>query len=132
MQNYYDITKRSIIEKLDPNKKSYGFKIKFSKMFMKKNGKFYSSPIPLFLNNFSLTKENLKKNQINTLKIKKTQLKIKQCLPLLLKSSDLVTNKIKENATFNTNLTGLKFLKYPFKRTIKSVFINIPYTHIEK
>ena len=116
--NYYDITKRSIIEKLDPNKKSYGFKIKFSKMFMKKNGKFYSSPIPLFLNNFSLTKENLKKNQINTLKIKKTQLKIKQCLPLLLKSSDLVTNKIKENTTFNTNLTGLKFLKYPFNKSI--------------
>jgi len=49
--NYYDITKRSIVEKLDPNKKSYGFKIKFSKMFIKKNGKFYSSPIPLFLNN---------------------------------------------------------------------------------
>jgi len=34
--NYYDITKRSIVEKLDPNKKSYGFKIKFSKMFIKK------------------------------------------------------------------------------------------------
>merc|ERR1712127_534455 len=116
--NYYDITKRSIIEKLDTNRKSYGFKIKFSKMFMKKNGKFYSSPIPLFLNNFSLTKENLKKNQINSLKIKKTQLKIKQCLPLLLKSSDLVMNRVKENATFNTNLIGLKFLKYPFNKSI--------------
>ena len=116
--NYYDITKRSIIEKIDPNRKSYGFKIKFSKMFMKKNGKFYSSPIPLFLNNFSLTKENLKKNQINTFKIKKTQLKIKQCLPLLLKSSDLVVNKSKENASFNNNLIGLKFLKYPFNKSI--------------
>ena len=116
--NYYDITKRSIVEKLDPNKKSYGFKIKFSKMFMKKNGKFYSSPIPLFLNNFSLTKENLKENQINTLKIRNTQLKIKQCLPLLLKSSDLIPNKIKENVPFNTNLTGLKFLKYPFNKSI--------------
>ena len=116
--NYYDITKRSIIEKLDSNKKSYGFKIKFSKMFMKKNGKFYSSPIPLFLNNFSLTKDNLKKNQINTIKIEKTQLKIKQCLPLLLKSSDLISNKIKETNTFDTNLTGLKFLKYPFNKSI--------------
>jgi len=116
--NYYDITKRSIIEKVDPNKKSYGFKIKFSKMFMKKNGKFYSSPIPLFLNNFSLTKENLKKNQINNLKIKKTKLKIKQCLPLLLKSSDLISNNIKESVPFNPNLTGLKFLKYPFNKSI--------------
>ena len=116
--NYYDITKRSIVEKLDPTKKSHGFKIKFSKMFMKKNGKFYSSPIPLFLNNFSLTKENLQENQINTLKVKNTKLKIKQCLPLLLKSSDLISNKIKENVPFNNNLTGLKFLKYPFNKSI--------------
>jgi len=116
--NYYDITKRSIVEKLDPNKKSYGFKIKFSKMFIKKNGKFYSSPIPLFLNNLSVTKEKEKINPINNLQIKNTQLKIKQCLPLLLKSSDLVINKVKEKVSFNTNLTGLKFLKYPFSKSI--------------
>jgi hypothetical protein len=114
--NYYDITKRSIVEKLDSNKKSYGFKIKFSKMFIKKNGKFYSSPIPLFLNNFSVTKE--KENQIDSIQIKNTQLKIKQCLPLLLKTSELVPNNVKENVPFNTNLTGLKFLKYPFSRSI--------------
>ena len=116
--NYYDITKRSIVEKLDPNKKSYGFKIKFSKMFIKKNGKFYSSPIPLFLNNFSLAKEKQKINYINNLKIKNTQLKIKQCLPLLLKSSELIHNNVKTNKSFNTNLTGLKFLKYPFNKSI--------------
>ena len=120
--NYYDITKRSIVEKLDPNKRSYGFKIKFSKMFMKKNGKFYSSPIPLFLNNFSLTKEkqeeSKEKQKINNFKIKNTQLKIKQCLPLLLKSSELIPNTIKEKDPFNTNLTGLKFLKYPFNKSI--------------
>ena len=119
------ITKRSVVEKLDPNKEAYGFKIKFSKMFIKKNGKFYSSPIPLFLNNFLLTKEKQenfkekqKTNQINNLKIKNTKLKIKQCLPLMLKSSELIPNKIKENATFNNNLTGLKFLKYPFNKSI--------------
>jgi len=124
--NYYDITKRSIVEKLDPNKESYGFKIKFSKMFIKKNGKFYSSPIPLFLNNFLLTKEKhenptekQKISQIKSLKIKNTKLKIKQCLPLILKSSELIPNKIKENSSFNkNNLTGLKFLKYPFNKSI--------------
>ena len=116
--NYYDITKRSIVEKLDPNEKSYGFRIKFSKMFIKKNGKFYSSPIPVFLNNFSLTKEKQKITQIQTLKVKNTELKIKQCLPLLLKSSELIPNKIKESSPFNTNLTGLKFLKYPFNKSI--------------
>ena len=119
--NYYDITKRSLVERLDPYKKSHGFKVKFSKMFMKKNGKFYSSPIPLFLKNFSVEKENqsaIPQNSINKLKIDNTELKIKQCLPLLLKSSDLINNKIKRKTSFNTNLTGLKFLKYPFNKSI--------------
>lgn len=116
--NYYDITKRSIVEQVDPHEKSPGFKIKFSKMFIKNNGKFYSSPIPLFLNNFLVIKEKEKINQIDSIKIKNTQLKIKQSLPLLLKSSELIPNKIKENACFNTNLTGLKLLKYPFSRSI--------------
>ena len=83
-------------------------------MFIKKNGKFYSSPIPLFLNNLSVTKEKEKINPINNLQIKNTQLKIKQCLPLLLKSSDLVINKVKEKVSFNTNLTGFKIFKVPF------------------
>ena len=119
--NYYDITKRSLVERLDPYKKSYGFKVKFSKMFMKKNGKFYSSPIPLFLKNFSVEKENqatISQNIIKNFKIENTELKIKQCLPLLLKSSDLIDNKIKRTTSFNTNLTGLKFLKYPFNKSI--------------
>jgi hypothetical protein len=116
--SYYDITKRSIVEQLDPDEKSPGFRIKFSKMFIKKNGKFYSSPIPLFLNNFSVTKKKEKINQIDTIKIKNTQLKIKQCLPLLLKSYELIPSKIKENDLFNNNLTGLKLLKYPFSRSI--------------
>merc|ERR1712194_299809 len=113
--NYYDITKRL---------KPYGFThAKFSKMFIRKDGKFYTSPIPLFLNNFSLTKENLKENQLKTLRVRNTKLKtkklkIKQCLPLLLESSDLISNKIKGNTSFNNNLTGLKFLKYPFKKSI--------------
>ena len=119
--NYYDITKRSLVERLDPYKKSHGFKVKFSKMFMKKNGKFYSSPIPLFLKNFSVEKENqlaLSKNNIKNFRIEKTELKIKQCLPLLLKNSDLIDNKIKRNNSFETDLTGLKFLKYPFNKSI--------------
>ena len=110
--NCYDITKRSIVELEE-------IKIKFSKMFIKKNGKFYSSPIPLFLNNFSVTNENLNQNQINNIKIRNPKVKIKQCLPLLLKSSDLISNKIKENGPFNNGLTGLKFLKYPFNKLIK-------------
>ena len=56
--NYSDITEQSLVERVDPNKKLSGRKIKFSKMLIKKNGKFYSSPIPFFLNNFTLVKKN--------------------------------------------------------------------------
>merc|ERR1712071_223382 len=42
----------------------------------------------------------------------------KQYLPLLLKSSTLIPNKIKKNKSFKNNLTGLRFLKYPFNKSI--------------
>jgi DNA-directed RNA polymerase subunit beta' len=123
--NYYDITKRSLVERLEPNKKSSGFQIKFSKMFIKKNGKLYSSGIPLFLKNFSIQNKNRtnldsrqETDKIDNLKIKNTQSKIKQCLPLLLKSSELIPNKIKSKISFSKSLMGLKFLKYPFSKSI--------------
>ena len=115
--NYYDITKRGKLDGFTPWERS--------KMVIKKNGKFYTcSPIPLFLNNFSLAKENLKKNQLKiptiknprirntTLKTKNKLLEMKQCSTLLLESSDLISNKIKENISNNNNLTGIKYLKF--------------------
>ena len=94
-------------------------------MFIKKNGKFYSSAIPLFLKNFVLLKkENLPSNNeetiniIDNIKIQNTEFKVKQCLPLLLKSSELIPNKIKKTTSFDINLTGLKFLKFPFNKSI--------------
>lgn len=121
--NYSDITKRGLIERVNPEKKLHGLQVKFSKMFIKKNGKFYSSPIPLFLKNFSLVKKkeiifNKKTNNVSNFTVKNTQLKIKQCVPLLLKSSDLMLNKRQRQDPFYINLIGLKFLKYPFNKSI--------------
>lgn len=121
--NYYDITKRALGETVTSNKKSYVLQVKFSKMFIKKNGKFYSSPMPLCFNNFSLLKKrqnNFKEttNEINNFIFTNKELKIKQCLPILLKSSQLIANKIRGKSPFNTSLTGLKFLKYPFNKVI--------------
>ena len=84
--NDYDITKGSAVEFVDTDgtvgkllgelfnikkplveaseSKPEFVKIKFSKMFIKKNGKFYSSPIPVFLKNFSLSLD--KTNQENS------------------------------------------------------------------
>jgi hypothetical protein len=123
--NYSDITKRSLVEeKLKSDNKPYK-KIKFSKMLIKKNGKFYSSPIPLFFKNFSLFKKeqqiiNKEKNNLNCFHISNKSLgllKIKQCLPLLLKSSDLITNKLQNSLSFN-NIIGLQFFKYFYEKSI--------------
>ena len=121
--NYSDITQQSLVERVDPNKKLSGLQIKFSKMLIKKNGKFYSSPIPFFLNNFTLVKKNqetIKKKQIIQEIVKKNtdNIKIRQCLPLLIKSSELIFNTNKEDKSSDVNLTGLKFLKYPFHKSI--------------
>jgi len=123
--NYSDITKRSLVEKLSLDKnlylseKSYGLQIKFSKIFIKKNGKFYSSPIPLFFKNFSLFKKNFNhsKTDLTNLCIQNKQ-KMKKCLPLLLKNSHIIVNKLQKQFPFNTNIIGLKLFKYPFKKSI--------------
>jgi hypothetical protein len=128
--NYFDITKRSLGEKLSSyeklsslNEKSYGLQIKFSKMFIKKNGKFYSSPIPLFLKNFSLFKKEQKifkekETKLTNFYTPNKQLKIKECLPLLLKSSNLIVNNVQKQDLLNNNIIGLKLFKYPFKKLI--------------
>ena len=41
-----------------------------------------------------------------------------QFLPLLFKSSDLISNKIKKTVSFNKNLTSVKFLKSKFEKLI--------------
>ena len=125
--NYSDITKRSLIEeKLNLSKKPYK-QIKFSKMLIKRNGKFYSSPIPLFFKNFSLFKKHQQtskkeKNNLNDFQISKKSLKllkIKQCLPLLLKSPDLISNKLQNPVSGSiNNLIGLQFFKYFYEKSI--------------
>ena len=127
--NYSDITRRELVEKLNSDKKldlsnnPYRLQIKFSKMLIKKNGKFYSSPIPLVLKNFSFVKKeqrifNKKENNLSHFHISSKQIKIKQCLPLLLKNPDLIENKLQKSLRFYNNVIGLKFFRYPFEKSI--------------
>ena len=118
-------------------------KFEFSKLFIKKDGKLYSSLIPKFLKKFSIqnTKSNLNINQIlrfEKLK-KKKKLKIpkfnkskkkkkskKQKKPnegriLLVKSSDLVENTFKEDNNFSSQLALVKFVEHSFEKMVKSV-----------
>merc|ERR1712035_213727 len=53
--HYYDVTKKTLRKEINSNfleSKKVGTKFGLSKMFIKKYGKLYSSPIPIFLNNF--------------------------------------------------------------------------------
>jgi len=136
--NYYDITKQINLDGIR--------RLIFSKMVIKNNGQFYTcSPIPLFLNNFSVTKENLKENHLpilknntlvpdeelttnyykkvslDTINLKDEEEDENQFLPLLFKSSDLISNKIKKTVSFNKNLTSVIFWKSKISKKIINV-----------
>nr|AWT38980.1 RNA polymerase beta' subunit [Eunotogramma sp.] len=134
--NYYDITKRVLIEKFKSYKHPQGFKVQFPKMFIKKNGKLYSSAIPIFLKNFSLTKEKnqiinndffAKNNQddsklsfseLSSLQLQNPRSEVEKCVTLFLKSSELITNHLKLKDSFSKEITRLKLIEYPYDKLI--------------
>jgi DNA-directed RNA polymerase subunit beta' len=116
-------------------------KFELSKLFIKKDGKLYSSLIPKLLKKFSIqnTQSTLNINQIirsekfkkiekfkeikNSKKGKKSKKKkkAKKERMLLVKSSDLIDNKFKEETSFSSQLTLVKFVKHSFAKMVKSV-----------
>jgi DNA-directed RNA polymerase beta'' subunit len=124
--NYYDLMKLSIkgnteIDKLVQEKEI--IKIEFSKLFLKRSGKLYSSLIPQFLKKFSITnlKSDLKCNSIIRQSTLNQSTSGKLDRTLLLKSSDLIQNNYKEDEKTNYQLSLVKFLEHPFSKTNKSI-----------
>jgi DNA-directed RNA polymerase subunit beta' len=120
--NYYDITKKVLAKKLNsttltPNSK--GFKLELPKMFIRKNGNLYSSPIPIFVQNFSITSDDIEKSPISDIVTKKQvswSKKRKTHYSVFLKNSELIPNRLKSN-TLN-NLVRVQFFGYPFSKSI--------------
>ena len=124
--NYYDITKVSL--KKSVNIKSLknsnvNLKTEFSKLFLKKNGKIYSSLIPKFIKKFIIGQrsKNLKCKQIlqptssqefNYIKLNRT---------LLLQSSELTKSDYKTSTGLDHQLILIKFLDQPFTKTTKAI-----------
>lgn len=126
--NYYDLMKLQVkrkngIEKLFNSKVT--IKAEFSKFFLKRNGKLYSSLIPQFTKKFSINNLHFNKkydsilypkslNQIPVGKMERT---------LLLQSSDIIQNQYKLNSEtqINSQLTLVKFVEHPFSKTNKSI-----------
>ena len=122
--NYYDITKKTLNKKLNLNfqgVKGNGLKIELPKMFIKKSGNFYSSPIPIFLQNFSIISKDLNQSSFSQIVTKKNSTWVKKRrihYSVLLKNSELVSNDLKSIGPNDTNLIRVQFFGYPFSKSI--------------
>ena len=102
------------------SKKNSLIKTEFSKLFLKRNGKLYSSLVPQFFKKFSINRPDLSlkfkqlthPNPIHFTKMDRT---------LLLQSSETIKNQYKKSKTVNYQLTLVKFLEQPFLKTTKAV-----------
>jgi len=126
--NYYNLLKLSVRKKPELNNISNlqtSIKAEFSKLFIKNNGKLYSCLIPQFFKKFTVKnkKSKQKLNELlrsttsNNLSLKKVD------RTLLLKSSEMITNKTKLELKTESDyqLTLLNFIEQPFTKSTKSV-----------
>jgi len=123
--NYYDVTKKIINKKIQfdtLNQVYKGSKVEISKMFIKKNGKLYSSPIPIFVQNFLITsdiKQTIDKfSSLVRFKKSSSLKKYKTHYSVLLKNSELTINNFKKSFVNNDNLLKVQFFGYPFSKTV--------------
>ena len=124
--NYYNVMKLSVKKILDVKeriKNRVRIKAEFSKLFLKRNGKLYSSLIPQFLKKFSVknARTKLKGKQIIRPEILHETNSGKMDRTLLIQSSELVKNQYKNRINSNYQLTLVKFVEYPFIKATKSV-----------
>jgi DNA-directed RNA polymerase subunit beta' len=123
--NYYDIMKMSVkktngIEKISKNR--FTVKAEFSKLFLKKNGKLYSSLIPQFSKKFAInnSQADLKyKNLIRPDSLEKI-ISGKMNRTLLMQSSKTIKNKYTSIEDSEYQLALIKFLEQPFTKSTKS------------
>lgn len=124
--NFYDTLKISVTNKINhvpTSNEQIKFKAQFSKLFFKRNGKLYSSIVPQFFKKFAINnnQDNLKYKQI----VRPTQSHYptigKIDRTLLFQSSDLIKNQYKTTDETNYQLTLVKFVEYPFLKSIKSI-----------
>ena len=124
--NYRNLMKFLVTQNYNSKKflnHSIPIKAEFSKLFFKKNGKFYSSLMPQFSKKFSIGnystnqkyKELLKPDSDNLLAYEKTN------KTLLLQSSGSSKNQYKSLTQSNSKLVLVKFMEHPFIKAAKSV-----------
>jgi DNA-directed RNA polymerase subunit beta' len=119
--NSYDMLKVSVYEKIKLSKNQQKFKIEFSKLFLKKNGKLYSCLIPRFFKKFTVKSKNFTKKLPKIFRFQnKQQQRVKKIdRTLLMQTSEILTNG--GEVIDQIQLTLVKFLEYPFTKSTKSI-----------
>ena len=98
-------------------------KAEFSKLFLKKNGKLYSSLIPQFLKKFSVSNSNasLKGNKLFRPDQLKAPISGQMSRTLLMQSSELIKNQYTNQVSSDSQLILVKFMEHPFSKATKSI-----------
>ena len=106
------------LENLPNSIKKGKLKVQFAKMFLKKNGRFYSSMIPRFLKRFNVSENRQSDNFFNSnlFKYQENNSISKLQTTLLVQHSEINSNHF-----LVPKLTLVKFAEYPFTKTTKSV-----------
>jgi DNA-directed RNA polymerase subunit beta' len=124
--NYCDMMKLSVKREYSLNnlvEDKVAIKTEFSKLFYKKNGKFYSSLIPQFLKKFVISDEdvNMKYKQIVRPEGFKNPVLGKMDRTLLMQSSEIAKNPSKDSKQSEYQLTLVKFIEQPFTKANKAI-----------
>ena len=121
--SYYDLVKLSIRKTYNSNEflnSTISIKSEFSKLFLKNNGKFYSCLVPQFFKKFVISNKKSKSNFDLLVQSNKSVLK-KIDRTLLLQSSGMTKNKVKNCNNANYQLMLMKFVEQPFTKATKSI-----------
>ena len=112
--NYSNILKLLVQKEFDSKdftNDTISIKSEFSKLFLKKDGKLYTSLIPQFFKKFSIHNKSSKLNFNQILNPHKCE-NPKLNRMLLIKSSDIIENQFKESSDFSSQLTLVRFVEY--------------------
>jgi len=124
--NYRNLMKFSVMQKYNSErflKDSIAIKAEFSKLFLKKNGKLYSSLMPQFFKKLSVDSSptNPKYKQLLRPNIENFLTFGKANKTLLLQSSGSSKNQYKSSTKSDHKLVLVKFMEHPFLKSAKSV-----------
>ena len=122
--NYRNLMTLSVVQKASAKiSDSIAIRAEFSKLFLKKNGKLYSSLMPQFFKKLSIASSQSSQQYKKILRPDHENFSIfnGNSKTLLLQSSDLNQNKYKSEKNNSSKLVLVKFMEHPFMKSAKSV-----------